>query len=389
MMNYEKKILDHLVDKYERSKSFSGENKTNQNFTEQLKKLFPKYKDPAEYDVFRSVNESVSELEKLGFVTVKNTKNAFERSVILNTDSLGDIYKYLKRKPKAELNNTLLALMEKYLNENEVLNRYCSAQTERIRSNRSVERFDGDVDELEKTLRAIKEIFNVTEETYERDFSIRLYSDSKVFERIKKKAAWILFRYGDFPDEETVLEDLNIVKNPGHVYIKGNGSIVISGQKLDLSALKGDIAISSDLLKSIDEIRIGGNRLITIENLTTFNRFSDPQTLAVYLGGYHNSHRRNFIKKIFECNPEAEYLHFGDIDAGGFYILLHLRARTGIDFKPFRMDTSTLELYKSYSRPLTENDRKRLTDLLDTEFRDTVQYMLDNNCKLEQEALDT
>ena len=43
MTNYEKVILNDLLDRYERSKSFTGDNKVNQQFTVKLAKLFPKY----------------------------------------------------------------------------------------------------------------------------------------------------------------------------------------------------------------------------------------------------------------------------------------------------------------------------------------------------------
>ena len=59
--------------------------------------------------------------------------------------------------------------------------------------------------------------------------------------------------------------------------------------------------------------------VVTIENLTTFNAFKCENSFAIYLGGYHNTSRRNFIKKVYEQNPDKQYLHFGDIDAGGFY----------------------------------------------------------------------
>jgi hypothetical protein len=155
-----------------------------------------------------------------------------------------------------------------------------------------------------------------------------------------------------------------------------------------MSVLKGDIAISSVLLKNIDKIEITGSRVITIENLTTFNYFSQPDTFALYLGGYHNSHRRNFIRKIYEQNPQVSYYHYGDIDAGGFYILLHLREKTGIHFVPYQMDTDTLRQYSAYTKPLTEHDRKRLKNIVESDFSDTITYMLEHNCKLEQEALD-
>ena len=52
------------------------------------------------------------------------------------------------------------------------------------------------------------------------------------------------------------------------------------------------------------------------------------------------------------------------------------------------MDVNTLQAYSEYAKPLTENDRKRLEKLRDGEFGDAVAYMLEHNCKLEQEALD-
>ena len=269
-----------------------------------------------------------------------------------------------------------------------MLTRFCEAQKIRLSQNKKAEYFDGDIKEYEKLLKAVAVIFDVSEETFIRDFSVKVFGDSKTFESIKSKVKRLLFQYGDFPEEDTILEELNIIKNPGHVFIKGSAVIVIKGQRLDLSELNGDIAISSALLPEISSIIVTGSRVMTIENLTTFNASHESDTFVVYLGGYHNSHRRNFIKKIYHDNPDAEYYHFGDIDAGGFYILLHLRAKTAIHFMPYHMGITELQHFKEYTKPLTDNDKKRLRALLDSEFADTVNYMIEHNCKLEQEAID-
>ena len=131
-----------------------------------------------------------------------------------------------------------------------------------------------------------------------------------------------------------------------------------------------------------------GEVVITIENLTTFNAFNCENSFAIYLGGYHNTSRRNFIKKVYEQNPDKQYLHFGDINAGGFYILQHLRNKTGIAFVPYCMDVKTLKANLQYTKKLTENDKERLSALAETEFGETVEFMLEYNCKLEQEAMD-
>lgn len=64
-----------------------------------------------------------------------------------------------------------------------------------------------------------------------------------------------------------------------------------------------------------------------------------------------------------------------------------LRRQTGIDFKPYKMDLETLKKYQDYSKKLTENDRDRLKKLKGNGFDEVIDYMLDNNCKLEQEAI--
>ena len=388
MTNYKKVILNTLLDKYERSKSFTGDNKVEQRFSVKLTALFPKYGDESEYDLFTALNEAVTELAEMGFVSYKRKKNGVIETVSLACTSLNDVYVYLARTPKSAVNSELIALLDQYEKKNDLLTRFCSVQRERISHNKKAEYFDGDTAEYEKLLKAVSMILDVPEETFIRDFSIRIFGDSKSFETIKGKVKRLLFQYGDFPDEETVLEDLNIVKNPGHIYIKGNALIQISGQMFDLSRLNGDIAISSALLPDVEKITVTGKRVMSIENLTSFHAFSEIDTFAVYLGGYHNTHRRHFIQQLFKDNPTAAYYHFGDIDAGGFYILLHLRNKTGVPFLPYHMDIATLQQYSDYTKQLTENDVKRLRNLAGSEFSDTINYMLTNNCKLEQEAMD-
>ncbi len=83
----------------------------------------------------------------------------------------------------------------------------------------------------------------------------------------------------------------------------------------------------------------------------------------IYLGGYHNHSRRNLLMQIYQKLPDAQYYHFGDLDAGGFYILEHLKRKTGIPFQMFQMDIEILKKYEDYAKPLTENDKKRLMQL--------------------------
>ncbi|MDE6833684.1 MAG: DUF2220 domain-containing protein, partial [Ruminococcus sp.] len=380
-------ILNYLLDKYEKSRMFIENNGINRKISVKIKKLFPEYEDEAEYQLFIEVNEAVHILESENFIIVSEKNNGLINSITLNTDKLNDIYTYILRKPKSETNQQLLSLLESYNGKNEILTLFCKTQIEKINRNKKVELFSGDFKEYSDILKAVSELFKLQEETYTRDFSVHMFGDSKRFEKIKSKVISLLYHYGDFPQEENILEELNLIRNPGHIYIKGACRISVSGQIIDFSALNADIAVSSVLINSIDSIEVTGNKVITIENLTTFNRFCEENAMIIYLGGYHNTHRRNFIRKLYVQNPDISYYHYGDIDAGGFYILLHLRKKTDIKFIPYHMDIDTLQKYSDMTKPLTDNDRKRLQNITDIEFSEVIRYMLENNCKLEQEAI--
>lgn len=384
---YEKEIINKLLDKYEKSKSFTGDNKVTQKFSIKISSLFSKYTDHSNYEIFNSVNEAIDILIRKQFITAKANSAKVYNDVILNIDELEKAYQYISRLPKKDINNSVLHLVENYKDRNEILNFYCKAQYERVSSNKSIQFFNDDLIEFENILIAVDEMLKIDTETYARDFSIRFFKDSKIFEGVSSKVTTLLYEYGDFPEKEQVLGNLNIIKNPTYVNFKGAGIIDINGQRIDLRNFSSDIAISSAMLSDIHRIEVTGKAVITIENLTSFHTFHDEDMFVIYLGGYHNHARREFIKKIYKQNPDVLFYHFGDIDAGGFYILEHLRKQTGVDFKAFKMDIGTLKEYQHYSKKLTDNDRNRLIKLKDSEFNEVISFMLENNCKLEQEAI--
>lgn len=385
--NYEKTILNKLLDKYEGSKSFIGDNKVNQRFSVKLPTLFREYTDHANYELFQAVNEAIDVLARMKLILAKANSTKVYSEVSLTLEGINDAYNYLNREPKKGINNAVRQVLDAYQDRNEILNRFCRTQAERILTNKPIQWFSGDLREFETILMAVDEVLRIGSETFVRDFSVRIFKDSKTFERISSKVENLLFEYGDFPEKNQLLENLNLVKNPTYVNFKGAGNIQISGQTIDLSKLRSDLAISSSMLPDIDKIKITGRAVITIENLTSFHTTDCSDMFVIYLGGFHNSVRREFIKKVFQQNPGICFYHFGDIDAGGFYILEHLKRQTGIEFQPYKMDLETLKKYQEYSKKLTDHDRDRLIRLRESQFKEVISYMLENDCKLEQEAI--
>ena len=59
----------------------------NQSFTCKVARMFPKYRDDSEYEIFCAINEGVDILVAKDFATAKRMKNGVVQSVTLNLDS--------------------------------------------------------------------------------------------------------------------------------------------------------------------------------------------------------------------------------------------------------------------------------------------------------------
>jgi len=392
------RILNELLDRYENSKTFTGSNKVSQKIFIKPDKLFPDYADDSNFEIFDRVNQAAYELQRKELVDIISQRNGVIQKLVLNLDKLEDAYKICGRSSKKDIFIQIKEIWNKTADETDkadpfypMLAAYIARQAENMSRNRQIAFFDGSINEYEALLRAIHEIVCNEKEQYIRDFSVQLFGDSKKLGLLEEKIRTFLFEYGESDDRETAIEEYGIVKTPSYVSIKGEAVISIAGQRLDLSKLRGDISLSTVTLEQIEDIEIAAQKVVTIENLTSFHSFCRKGFFAIYLGGYHNKLKRQFLRKIYEGNTDKEYYHFGDIDAGGFYIYEHLIRKTGIPFKLLCMDIACLKEHQAAWRELSSGDRNRIKALLNKPesegYREVLLYMLENNCKLEQEAV--
>ncbi|MDE7187277.1 MAG: hypothetical protein K2O13_07200, partial [Lachnospiraceae bacterium] len=96
----QRKVLEYLLDSYERSKTFRGENQVSQSFAVSVGKLFPRYYDDAEYDEFCRINEAMEELHTEGLVTLEYRKKGVLKKILLNPERLDSCYELLDRMPR-------------------------------------------------------------------------------------------------------------------------------------------------------------------------------------------------------------------------------------------------------------------------------------------------
>lgn len=395
-------VMNKLLDKYENSRTFCGDNKVQQKFSLDIGEQFPRYRDDAEYEYFLEVNDSLSELEEKKYIFLKKQRNGTNHLAVLNLCELEACYSCMSRKPRREENKWLLDVLKHYETEQGKLTpiyRYIEAQKCCLAQNKKVQFYDGNREKYKELLEMSVAALQNEDEMFIRDFSIRLFQDSKRAEQLESNVASLLYQYGDYEEKDSVLEECGIVKTPTYVMMKGNVKLTIGGQKLDLSGLNGDISLSTVSIRELDSIQVLGTRVVTIENLTSFHDYKDKRDYVIYLGGFHNKTKRRFICFLYEQNREKEYRHFGDIDAGGFYILEHLKQKTNIAFRSLSMDTETLLAHESEAKRLTQTDRVRLRRLRDDlvrrknegavieDYLPVLDLMLERNWKLEQEAV--
>ena len=404
-MRYEEKILNGLLDSYENSLLSRGENKVAIHVSFPFtKKTMPAYFDESSL-AYEEIHGAVRHLEELGFVQIAwkgKKENHIIQKVILCEEKAAEVYRYVRRVPKEDLRSSQLEALRQLKNvcHTPVASAFLSWLISRLEEGKPVKEYLdlADLQGTRELIRAVAEIEENQQESYIREFSVKAFGDSKVLESRLALIGKIMRKFSlQYENMETydILAEHGIYHTPNYVYVKGVGSLRIGkgdGNLVKLGHLRQGIGLSGEDLDSLCwEDLSSVKRVITIENLTTFFRWEEENAMLIYLGGYHNTVRRNLLKKIYEKIPCVEYLHFGDIDVGGFEIYLDLCQKTGIPFQPYLMGISQLQKYQAFTRKLTENDRRRLSVLKGKTEREDILEVLDymEACgeKLEQECV--
>lgn len=393
----QERLLNALLDKYERSKTHEGTNLVLQNFAVDPVFVWPEYtSDFADIEQVRDFEAEMRYLESVGLITIREKGGAIVRLTACS-ERLPEYYDLLNRKRKKDVIREQIAFFREWSEKgNALIASFCREQLERIEAGKKPVYT---IEVCEGILQILIFIQKNKEELLERELSILLLADSKAFEeKYRNKVCKILCTYADFSEklagiddareqEKVILEEFNIYTNPSYVYLKGRITLSLEdGKTIQMDA--APMALSSDLIKRITSIHVETDTIVTVENLTSFHRVKDETCAYIYLAGYHNSEKQALLRRIYKENPRKSWYHFGDIDPDGFYILEHLRRGTGIDFMPLHMNVSELKKYAQYCKKLNDKDKVKAGNLMTRGlYAEALQYMLDHDCKLEQEII--
>lgn len=397
----QKLILEKLLHKYESSKTYKGENTVRQSFSISPTDVYQNYdndfEDPSSIEDFEK-ELKILESEKLVVIEIKN-----RHVVKITANTIDDIWPKIRNilgvKERKLQQKEELIFFRSFLSKNSVIVDFCKTQISRIEADKKAAY---PLEESANIINLLDYILSDHPEILERELSIEVLHDSKKWEKIyRTKVCKILQESGSFHEiidgleetkeiYDTILENLNVYKNPSYIYFKGNAKIKFADGRIINVAQNKALALPSTEVSAIDEIDILNKSVMTVENLTSFNRVRGTDIFFLYLSGYHNSVKQILLKKIFNQNQSKNilYYHFGDIDPDGFYILENLRKKTEIDFKPYCMDVKSLEKYRNYTKSFESNDIKKAESLIAVgKHVDIATYMLNNKVKLEQEII--
>lgn len=387
-----------MVDNYRKSKKDSGDNKTNRRTQVKPEKLYKKYNaNDGNFEEISKLNHTVEMLVKKGFITrTLETFGTQLQCIYLVDDKILEIEEFLSKEYSYISKDIQIEKLKKLVDKYHEASCICKTECDTLREKIQKRQIPNNIDELDDVFKAVAFIEHNKEQLYIREVSMQVYGDSKYFENnTLQYVCSLLRRYAACKtnDEELVDEillDYNISKEPQRLCIKGNVILVIDGKEVDIRGFSGGVEFEASELSKIESVKLNASTLMTIENRTSYLRYKDDDTVIFYLGGYANRYQRDFIRLVCTCNPGVSYMHFGDIDAGGFWIHHNLCEITGTKFGLFGMSVEELKNpeYERCLHKLSANDVARLQELKSKpEYADVAEYMLDHNVKLEQEIV--
>lgn len=397
MNKYEVKIVNALLKKYYKRKAIHKDVEIHRRIDFPVTKILKEYSDyNVKLDEKELVNTAITSLAMRDFITASKLRfsDDYEKLYLVENNIAG-LEEYAAKElgilPRSFVVDEVTSVIKEFKGKNRITDFYI-ADLENRMNNSSVQ-IEGNKEE--DILKMLSFLENNTIFLYVRETSMIVFGDSKRFENnIKSSICSIISNYliengEETFEDENLLERFNVYDTDQDICIKGPVSVIVNGKCIDLDGLDGGISFSIKDIDKIENITVNSNKVMTIENKTSFLRMGGDYCY-IYLGGFATKPQILFIKKLIADNPEKEYLHFGDIDAGGFWIHKKLCEQTGFFFNLYHMSASDLksQKYSSCLRQLSRQEVSRLVKLKNIpQYSDCIGHMIENNIKLEQEII--
>lgn len=416
-MDYKVWVLEKLLAKYEASKAFASGIFSKRIAIDVKKEVWlqDSLEHPDEKLLFLSALDFLKDKHMIDYSWEKYEKgNLVEKIWLIPEEAaIEACYQSLHRIPKKNLANKLAEQIQNYRNMLPVdcaLCRFFNEMITQIEKNHQIPRFFTDNSSLnEDILKGLTYIEQNQDEIMERLLSSKLYDgDSKYFERNVKAKVISVLKYLKKKEDEEILEDDELLREKGVVrwpeILEFTGKITAvleDGETVDFSAQKYGAYVNSETVRHIKEVMMSEVRQITfIENKANYiwyiSHIQEADELVVYHGGFYSPIKGIWFQKLYEGSKRQQrnvtYLHWSDIDVGGFHIFFRLNRNIVPELQPYKMDEKTLLRFKeSAAKIQSESYRSKLQEMaVNTDymkFWKVIQTMLTLDIRLEQENI--
>ena len=400
-----------MLDQYEKSVTYAGENKVKQVFSVKPSDIFKGYnKDflpPEQLFQEKEFERLIRQMESEGLIHVVPPNTGILCQICAVPERWEDYYACLNRTEKNILKKRLEEVYHRFC-QCDLLEAYGKEKLQTLKNSRArkldekkVEKEITEAEAIWNLVQFLKENREKQRTTLEREMSEAVLHDSKQWEKIyRKKVCGILEHTGRYDEplaeleeererQTALLEEFYIYSNPAYIYLKGDARICLEdGRELriyhDLP-----MSIPFETFQKAKSIQIRDTALMTVENLTSFHRLEREHIFYLFLSGYHTRTKQALLQRIARENPGLSWHHFGDLDPDGLAIAGHLIRKTGLPFQLCAMGVQELQRFQTYAKPLEAPDRAKAEAMIKqgSSYAGILRYMLEHNCKLEQEII--
>lgn len=413
-MPYKKQLLNSLLDRYERSQGFVKDRSQRRRI--QLRLYDAGGSDFAAYDIEDSqarsrINDIVLDLEAQGVITfkwMKGQEGHLIARVYLVPEALPQAYRLAGRRPLMPQIERLGVAFRQQLDgaQHDWAKAYWQEQLDFLQRHRRLpQTFPAQEPEQGEWFAVLSAADRLDGETMlERVFSQRYLGDSKRFEQQhRSRLRGVLKHYlpldTDELTEEELFQQIGLEKYPEVFSLCGDVTLQkADGAQLPLGGFAyGAMLDSREAAGTAFQLGDDIRRILWIENKANYYdylaREKRPDEVLVFHGGFYSPARGQFFQALCRAaGPQVQLLHWGDIDLGGFQMHARLRREVDARFACFRMGVAELEHCASQTRSLPSADyRTKLQALLAVgelaNAHSCIRYMLEQNVRLEQEAL--
>lgn len=407
---FQTRLLTLLIKKYESSKSFvTGEpSKQRPRIVMRISPFQADYEDEMDFRKREWMHEVILELNRMGIVEYEWAKFQEGREIAkvrLVPDRVSLAYDLAGIEPREQKLEKLGEILSPLLHHPWAwVAEWAALSVQALRERKTSGLDLDDLDGYRLLVQVLAELPKLEDEVSKRILSQRLFQDTKIFERaVERRLVHLIQSYSglEYESDKDALASVGIADHPDYVMISGQVHVLLGdGQAVSLGVFHGGVGLSRDTVRRLEITGLPVERIIMIENLTSWHRWvaerKEAREVVIYTGGFPNRSVQRLFKKIADYlsqnNGKLPIYHWGDMDVGGIRIFEFIREHFFPELVPLWMDESSFVQYAgsgmAISRAYQNKIRELLADQRFAHWHGLLGLMLSHGKRVEQESLD-